>query len=398
MASQHPLPVPQASTTSDRKLANTAGYYLAFITFGLTTALTGPTLMGLAENTHTPIGKMGLLITASSLGYLVGSLLAGRLYDRVRGHPLMVGILIVLATATALIPLAPWLGMLLLLMAVLGLSQGILEVGCNTLLVWVHQDKVAPFMNGLHFFFGVGTSVSPLLIALALSLSGDFSWGYWAVALLVVPLMLLLIALPTPPPQVATEEERITKQADTLLIILLSLLLFLYVGAEIAFGQWIATYAVVRELATTTDAAYLTSLFWGVFTLGRLISIPLAARVRPRLILLSDLLGCMVSLVILLVWSDSLVATWIGTAGLGLAMASIFPTVINIAARRMILSSQIMSWFFVGSGLGAASLPWLIGQLFEGSGPRVMPWALLIDLVVMLGVFLVTINYSEKAR
>jgi len=74
----------------------------------------------------------------------------------------------------------------------------------------------------------------------------------------------------------------------------------------------------------------------------------LAARVRPRFILLSDLLGCLVSIGIILLWGDSLVATWIGTVGLGLAMASVFPTVITLAERRMTLTAQIMSWFLWG--------------------------------------------------
>ena len=114
--------------------------------------------------------------------------------------------------------------------------------------------------------------------------------------------------------------------------------------------------------------------------------------------MLGDLLGCLASLGIILLWSDSLVATWIGTAGLGLAMASIFPTVINLAAKRMILTSQIMSYFFVGASLGSATLPWLIGQLFVGIGPQSMTWAILIDLLVMLGVFFFTLSYSERSQ
>ena len=35
----------------------------------------------------------------------------------------------------------------------------------NPLLVWVHGDEVGPAMNGLHFFFGVGAFLSPIIIA-----------------------------------------------------------------------------------------------------------------------------------------------------------------------------------------------------------------------------------------
>jgi len=200
---------------------------------------------------------------ATSLGYLLGALLGGRIYDRTPGHPLLVGVLIGTAATMALVPLVPWLGLLMVLMAVVGIAQGFLDVGCNTLLVWVHRDKVAPFMNGLHFFFGVGAFVSPIIIAQAVSLSGGITWAYWALALLIAPISLWLVRLPSPPAQVAAKEEQAANRANYLLAALMVLLLFLYVGAELAFGGWIFTYAVARQLTTETAGRYLTSAFWG---------------------------------------------------------------------------------------------------------------------------------------
>ncbi len=277
------------SAPDGRKLASTAGYYLTFIVLGMVTAVLGPTLLGLAEQTHTQLSTISLLFPASSLGYLLGSLLGGRIYDRMPGHPLLTGTLVSLAVILVLIPLAPWLEVLLVLMIALGMSQAMLDVGGNTLLVWVHRDKVAPFMNGLHFFFGAGAAVSPIIIAWAAGLSEGITWGYWALALLVAPVALWPLLLPSPKAQVATREEQTAGRTNTRLVVLMAILLFLYVGAELAFGSWIFTYAVVRRLTTSAEGAYLTSLFWGALTLGRLISIPLAARIRPRLILLGDL-------------------------------------------------------------------------------------------------------------
>ena len=47
----------------------------------------------------------------------------------------------------------------------MGVAEGALDVGGNTLLIWVHRHKVGPFMNGLHFFFGAGAFLSPIIIA-----------------------------------------------------------------------------------------------------------------------------------------------------------------------------------------------------------------------------------------
>jgi MFS transporter, FHS family, Na+ dependent glucose transporter 1 len=174
---------------------------------------------------------------------------------------------------------------------------------------------------------------------------------------------------------------------EGLLVALIALLLVLYVGAEVAFGGWIYSYALAQGLGSVTGAAYLTSAFWGGLTAGRLLAIPVAARVRPRWILLADLLGCILSLAVVLAWPHSLVALWLGAVGLGVSMASVFPSAITLAERRVHITGRVTAWFLVGASIGGMLLPLLIGQLFESVGPQVTMLAILADLVLALGVF-----------
>jgi fucose permease len=67
---------------------------------------------------------------------------------------------------------------------------------------------------------------------------------------------------------------------------------------------------------------------------------------------------------------------------LGLGMASIFPTMIVLAESRMTVTGAVTGWFLVGSSAGGMTVPWLIGQLFESTGPRVTMLAILIDLLL----------------
>jgi fucose permease len=78
-------------------------------------------------------------------------------------------------------------------------------------------------------------------------------------------------------------------------------------------------------------------------------------------------------------------------------MASIFPTTISWAGRRMTITGQVTGWFFVGSSLGGMVLAWLIGQLFESVGPQATMFAILFDLVAALGVFMVLMLYSSRS-
>ncbi len=387
------------------------GYYMAFIALGLSSASMGPTLPVLAEHTQTHLSQISFLFTARSLGYLLGSMLGGRLYDRVAGHPVMAATLILMAGMLILVPLMPLLGLLTLILLILGMAEATVDVGGNTLLVWVHRHQVGPFMNGLHFFFGVGAFLSPIIIAQAVLMSGDITWAYWMLALLMLPMVAWLLRLPSPTSQAdsrADPPEQVSyhptsplgsigsEARERLLVVLIAFFFFLHVGAEVSFGGWIYTYALALGLSGATIAAYLTSAFWGALTLGRLLAIPIAARFRPRAILFGDLVGCLISLSVILLWSKSFVAVWLGTFGMGLSIASIFPTTISLAERRMPITGRVTGWFFVGSSAGGMTLPWVIGQLFESIGPRVTMLTIMADLIVAVGVFALLMRFAPE--
>jgi FHS family Na+ dependent glucose MFS transporter 1 len=381
--------------TPAKKISKTIGYYAAFVALGLTGASLGPTLPGLAEHTQTFLSEISFLFTARSLGYLLGSFLGGRLYDRLPGHRVMAVTLLFMAAMMALVPLMPLLWLLMAVLLAVGIAEGTVDVGGNTLLVWVHGDKVGPFMNGLHFFFGLGSFLSPIIVAQAVLISGDITWAYWVLALLIVPVAIWLLRMDSPVIPIVTKDSPVA-QIRYLLVVLVALFFFLYVGAEVSFGGWIFTYATVLGLAGEINAAYLTSAFWGALTVGRLLSIPIATRLRPRFILLADLGGAIISLGLMLLWSNSLIAAWLGTLGAGFSMAAIFPTTLSLAERRMTITGRITGWFLVGASAGGMFLPWLIGQLFESIGPRVTMFIILADLLV--AVFVVAILLFKSTR
>jgi fucose permease len=105
-----------------------------------------------------------------------------------------------------------------------------------------------------------------------------------------------------------------------------------------------------------------------------------------------DIAGCALSTILIMLWKDSSVVLWIGTIGLGISMASIFPTFIMLAGERMKITGTITGWFLVGSGAGSMLLPWLIGQIFVRTGPKAMTTVLLVDLTILFLVLLLFIS------
>ncbi|MFZ1399466.1 MAG: MFS transporter [Candidatus Promineifilaceae bacterium] len=362
-------------------------YFFAFIALGMASAALGPTLPGLAEQTSTQLSGISFLFATRSFGYLTGSILAGRVLDRLPGHPLLMGLLLLMGVALALVPLIGQLWLLTAVMLVAGIMEAGVDVGTNTLMVWRFGEKVGPYMNSLHFFFGLGAFISPIIIAQTmLATDGGIRLGYWVLALMVLPAVLLFLRFPSLP--IRHRDTAVDNpKANTLLILLVAGFLFLYVGAEVSYGGWVYTYAITLGLSSSTAAAYLTSFFWGALTLGRLLSIPIAARLHPKTLLSGALGGALLSMGILLVGQSSAAALWAGTIGLGLSMSVIFPTTLSLAENTLSLSGKMTSYFFIGASLGAMIVPWLIGQLFESVGPVVTMITILITLLLAVGLF-----------
>jgi len=370
------------------KITKTAAYYAAFVAFGLMVAALGPALPSLAAQTHTDLSRISMIFTARSLGFMLGASLVGRVFDRLPGHPVLAVVVGVMVLVAILVPLAPSLWLLVLLILLLGTSLGTLEVGANALLVWIHRHNLGPWMNGLHFSFGVGALVSPLIIARVLDATASITWGFWTLALLILPLAGWLLWLASPAiPRSPAGSDGDSDRLDYRLVLPITLLFLLYVGAEASFGGWIYTFTLALYPGAETMAGYLTAAFWGAITVGRFLAIPISTRLTPRLILWLNFWGCLMSIALIVVWPGSLVAVWGGTIGAGLFMASVFPTLLTFAERRMDIGGQVSGWFFAGGGLGGMTVPWLIGQFFTSVGPLSTMVIILICILLALVVF-----------
>lgn len=369
----------------------TTAYFAALVGLGLFTASLGPTLPSLAENTRSELSQVSILFTARSLGYLLGSLGLGRVFDQFSGHALLATVLLGMALVLGIIPALSYLWLLTLVLLLLGVGEGALDVGANLLLVWTHRQRATPYLNALHFFFGVGAFLSPMIVAMSLRLTSGISWAFWALAFFGAPIALWLLRLPSPVSPHSPQEQQ-AQPAKGILVVSIAAFFALYVGAEAGFGGWIYTYALALGMGGVDSAAYLTSAFWGSFTIGRLVAVPLASRFQPRAILLAGLLGSLFWIGLIALLPTNQTVLWLSSLGYGLAMAALFPTMLAFAGQRMALSGQTTRWFFVGAGLGGMSLPWLIGQLFTAYGPPAMIFAILINLLLALSLFL----WSER--
>jgi MFS transporter, FHS family, Na+ dependent glucose transporter 1 len=375
-------------------IRRTLAYYWLIFCIGLNLAVLGPTLPALAGQTQARLGDMGLLFFVGALGGVIGTLAGGRLFDRLRGHSVLGTAQMTTGLLMMSIPFAPAFGWLLAVVALKGVMDGLVNNGVNTLLVWTHREKVSPYMNGLHFCFGLGAFLSPLLFAQVVDIPGGYRWVYMGLGVLTMLVGLGMMAIgDSPRAGDAAERKPGAVQPQHIpysVIVAAALFLFFYVGAEIAFGGWIYTYAVGLTLVPAAQAAYLTSGFWLAFTVGRLVSVPLATRFAPRQIISVALLGCIFFMGLLFVFADSVAVLWVGTLAVGFCMAPIYPSGFTLAVQGLELTARASGVILLGDSFGGMILPWLVGQVLDVAGPHAMVYlvlgSLLCDVLAFVGI------------
>lgn len=378
-------------------------YGICFISLGLGMSALGPMLPYLAENINVSLAQISFLFTASSLGYLIGSAGGGRLYDRCKGHKLMILALVLMILMGILIPIIPVFSLLLIVMFIFGIGMGLIDIGGNVNLLWVFQSRVGPYMNALHFSFGIGAFLSPIIVHNVMRLTGgSLTWPYWILSILFLPGLVGLWLLKSPKNPEKQVEGAPPIKNNGRLVVLMMMLFFLYVGVEGGYGGWIFTYATENQIANEAAASYMNSIFWGALTLGRLISIPLAKKLKPATLLMGNFGLSVFFLSLILIWPTNPIMVWIVSAGLGLALSSVFPTLLSLGETRMTITGGVTGLFFLGSSSGSTLLPMLLGQIFEYIGSYQMMVALLIasclGLLVLMAVIFTSNRVGEKAR
>lgn len=362
-------------------------YFLSFIALGLISGALGPSIPSFAANTKSALNQVSSVFIFSSLGYISGSFLAGFLYQKIPGNRVLVVVLLLMSIAVSIAPVIHSLWLLVGIIFLIGITQSTIDVGQNTLMVWLHGRKVAPFMNGLHFSFGIGSFIAPLLIAQSLRGTQVINWAFWIIAfimLIPIPFLMRLESPEDPSMKMQLHDQPSRSKTSVGVIVLVILYFTFFSGAEITFANWIYTHGIKSGFMDIESAAYLTSVFWATFMIGRFLGIGLSRRFSTRQILWFDLIGGFLVLICMLVFSKFDEMLWIGTSLFGLFVATGFPTGMNLAEELNVVTARITSFIYVAASISVMISPWIVGQFIDQPGNQALIWVVLINMALSI--------------
>ena len=149
--------------------------------------------------------------------------------------------------------------------------------------------------------------------------------------------------------------------------------------AETLISAFLSTWAIKGLNWSIKEGAKLTTVLWASHCSGRIIAIPLAAILSPRILLTSGILLTTVSFVTLACLHHIHVAvTWTCVVGLGLGMASPMGALLQWFSRLFRLTGGMSAIFIAGVATGRLTSPIITGFLMDRYSPH---WMIYIGIV-----------------
>jgi fucose permease len=259
---------------------------------------------------------------------------------------------------------------------IMGLGSGGIDSGLNT---FISQRGTARQINWLHAAFGIGATTGPFLAAGVQAAGGAWTWNFALVAAFV-SVIILLVWRTAPYWQIEASSKKgegpaVSGQAkfmDSLrlpVVWVSTILFFFYVGTELTAGQWSFSLFTLGRGIPDLAAKFWVGIYWGIFTLGRVLFGLVADRV-PLNSFLRGALAASAAGAMLLLWNPLPEIGFAGLVLMGLAQAPIFPSLIVSTISRVGRdhAPNAIGFQVAAGGIGGTTITSLVGVLASSLG------------------------------
>ena len=322
-------------------------------------------------------GQFGTLVMGLFLTSCVVQIFVGPLVDKVGYKPVAILGFTVTAISMFLLSFASTFGIALVACVLLGVGAMSLNTVGNTLIPIVlfkgkDPARASNFGNG---FFGLGYTLTPLLIVLILEVL-NMKYNTALNIIGISSLVFLLFVFGTKFPQVSTgfKFSMALKMLSKPAVLVAAFALFCYMSMETSMGTWIKKlmeelFGGSSNVNASAKAGLVLSLFGVSMMAGRFLSsmIKNLTAICSRVIFLTSLASLVA--ISLMIYAKSPVFGIIAVVLAGLAFGPIFPTIVGITFSKFdpSLYGSIFGIIFSIGLLGGTFVPKYIGNLSTGS-------------------------------
>lgn len=371
--------------------------YLAFISLGLPDSLLGTAWPVMQLEFDAPLETAGILSMTIASGTIISSLISGRLLKRFgTGKVTFVSVFM---TACALLGFyfAPSILWLIVCAIPLGLGAGAVDTGLND---YVAINYKAHHMSWLHSFWGVGASLSPIIMSQFILRGNAWRDGYLTIAIIQFGLVLVLfLTLPlwrragnqdASLNNEAIEAEATSASTDTKPLkikgVKFALITFLfYCGLESGVGLWGSSFLVNIKGFEPAIAARWVSFYYAGITIGRFVTGFITFRITNKVLIRAGQVTALIGAIMLILPLPS-VFLLSGLVIIGLGLAPIFPGMIHETPGHFGKQhSQILIGYQMAAAYtGTTFIPPLIGLIASSTSIGIFPFIAILLAIGML--------------
>ena len=374
--------------------ANAAAQALPVTALGLTgylfigtAAVLIPSVMPFITDEYMATGltltAIGVIFPARAVGGILGNLLAGVGSDRLGYNKLVWMAALALAASLALASAARLWLLFIAGFVLISIAQSSLTTGINAMIADANRASRARALNVLHGVYGVGATISPLVIGFILERGAPWRWTLAATGLIWLlygggALLLYRTVwrsltptsghLATGKSGSTAGESRPKQGLDWGMLrnvgfLSLFLIAFIYNGVAFSLLGWVAVFMKESVGLSTFYSTSTVAVFYVALTAGRFICAAFAERLGYAKTLLI-LTAALILTYPLVIFSTDPILLMIGVFLTGLSLSGLFPTALAYGTRLYPQHSGAVTGMLNVAMTAGAMLPPLWTGLF----------------------------------
>lgn len=351
-----------AKMNTSRKIALTT-IFLSMFLMAMSVAIKGVIVpqwrMEFGVNNQT----VSWVFTAEIIPFLITSYFGNNILDKFKIKRTILISLTILAVSLLYIPLTTNFLQLLFGMMGVGVGAALIGLTVNLSVGLFKSAKPALLMTLVHFSFGFGAAMIQAVSGRLLSL--NYSWRQFYSALGLIGIVITVLVTFADYPKLKVNESKGKRIPNKALLVLLVFILGFYLVGEIGISNWFVNFAVDGYNTTPGYAATFLSLFFIIFTLGRLVGGFILEKMEYlKAVFYAGIIAAIMIFAMLFLGESYLILVSFS----GLVQALIYPALILVVAQLSRENSKIMSIFITGGYSIYILINYLIGTLNDKIG------------------------------
>lgn len=374
--------------------------FIDFIGLGIPDSLFGAAWPAINRDFGLPISAANAVTVTMTVCSIISSLMSSKLTEKFSTSKIAAVSTALTAVGLFGFSISKNIYMMFFFTLFLGFGAGAIDAVLNNY-VAVHYR--ASHMNFLHCFYGIGVTLSPYLMSLALK---NRSWQSGYHLAFIIQLVISIIAFASLPlwqkngRLSESSDEKSEKSSFAELIKLPGikstwLVFFGSCALEYVGGTWSSSFLVNSRGITVDRAALFVTVYYGGIAFGRFLSGIFSSKLKPQQIIL---IGTILIIPAIVLVSQPFIPNLIavGMFLIGLGNGPLYPNMVHLTPIRFGAqrSQAVMGSQMAAAYIGILSMPTLTGFLAQKFSTDIFPYC----LAVLYGIMLISLIATNMAK